>query len=94
MNIANNIKLKGWDEDLAWETPGAILLKSEETGLYECWTGRHRINALKYLHNQKLVDDEMTVNYPLIKHSLKGLRLGVSHPKLTMCDECEFSKLK
>ena len=94
VNIANNIKLKGWVEDLAWQTPGTVLLKSEETGLYQTWTGRHRINALKYLHNQKLVDDEITVNYPVIKHRLKRLIHSVSHPKRPICDECEFSKSK
>tara|TARA_Y100000741_G_scaffold364792_1_gene357033 strand:+ start:1763 stop:2653 length:891 start_codon:yes stop_codon:yes gene_type:complete len=88
IDIAKNIKERGWLEDLAWNPPGTVLLQSQANDLYQNWTGRHRMSALKYLHDIGEVDDEIAINFPIIKHPFERLTHSVSHPNLEKTNEC------
>tara|TARA_B100000315_G_C14427817_1_gene518704 strand:- start:35 stop:943 length:909 start_codon:yes stop_codon:yes gene_type:complete len=88
LEIVENIRKIGWNENLAWATPNTVIGYSLVNNIYFTLTGRHRIAALMYLYNRGEISGSTKINFPVIKYNWRSWLQGTPHPKSQLCDHC------
>lgn len=89
LKLIENIRINGWDNNLAKKPLCGVLGYSRKTKCYQVFTGKHRIAALKYLYSQGEISGSTFIEYPVITYPWGPWRHGRPHPDSPVCERCK-----